>query len=115
MTKNSDGSDGFSRRKFLKGSAALGAWLTRSWGALSAVLPALLVGLLSWHAFSERRARPAATAEAQPTVGMRRPTPIQRPLGKHARPESGTRFKAVRPPAEEQEEAEAKPAKEESA
>jgi uncharacterized membrane protein YoaK (UPF0700 family) len=97
------------------GSAALGAWLTRSWGALSALVPALLVGLLSWHAFRERRARPAAAAEAQPTVGMRRPTPIQRPLGKHARPESGTRFKAVRPPGEETTQEEAKPAKEESA
>jgi uncharacterized membrane protein YoaK (UPF0700 family) len=82
------------------GSAALGAFLTRSWGALSALLPALLVGLLSFHAFRERRARPAAL-EPQPSVGMRRPTPIQRPLAKHARPESGTRFKAVRLPDEE--------------
>jgi uncharacterized membrane protein YoaK (UPF0700 family) len=90
------------------GSAALGAFLTRSWGALSAVVPALLVGLLSFHAFRERRARPAA-AEVQPTLGMRRPTPIQRPLGNHARPESGTRFKAVRPRVEP------KPADEESA
>jgi len=82
------------------GSAAMGAYLTRAWGALSALVPALLVGLLSAHAFRERRARPAAAAEPQPTVGMRRPTPIQRPLAKHARPESGTRFKAVRPPNE---------------
>jgi hypothetical protein len=27
---------------------------------------------------------------------MRRPTPINRPLNKQPRPESGTRFKAVR-------------------
>jgi hypothetical protein len=40
---------------------------------------------------------------------MRRPTPIQRPLTKNARPESGTRFKAIRAPADP------KPADEESA
>ena len=79
------------------GSAVLGAVATRSFGALSALLPALLVGLLSAQAFRERRAKPVA-AEVQPSIGMRRPTPIQRPLAKHARPESGTRFKAVRPP-----------------
>ena len=77
-------------------SAALGAAATRAFGAMSALLPALLVGLLSAHAFRERRAKPAAP-EVQPSIGMRRPTPIQRPLAKHARPESGTRFKAVRP------------------
>ena len=91
------------------GAATLGAYLTRAWGPTSALVPALLVSLLSLHAFRERRVRPAAT-EAQPNVvGMRRPTPIQRPLIKHARPESGTRFKAVLPPAQ------VKPADEESA
>jgi uncharacterized membrane protein YoaK (UPF0700 family) len=77
------------------GSAVVGALATRSFGALSALLPALVVGLLSFQAFRERRARPVA-AETQPAIGMRRPTPIQRPLAKHARPTSGTRFKAVR-------------------
>jgi uncharacterized membrane protein YoaK (UPF0700 family) len=97
-------------------SAATGAWLTRSWGALSALLPTLLVGLLSWHAFRERRARPAAAAELQPApVGMRRPTPLQRALNKITRPESGTRFKAVRPVGELEAAEAAKPAKEESA
>jgi uncharacterized membrane protein YoaK (UPF0700 family) len=83
------------------GSATMGAYFTRSFGALSALLPAVLVSLLSLQAFRERRAKPVAAELANPTVGMRRPTPIQRPLAKHARPESGTRFKAVRPPAEE--------------
>ena len=78
------------------GSAAAGAVLTRSFGALSALLPSLLVGLLSIQAFRERRAKPIAAAFPNPAVGMRRPTPIQRPLGKNTRPESGTRFKAVR-------------------
>ncbi len=77
------------------GSAVVGAFATRSFGALSALVPALLVGLLSQQAFRERKVRPAA-AEVQPTLGMRRPTPIQLPLAKHARPSSGTRFKAVR-------------------
>jgi uncharacterized membrane protein YoaK (UPF0700 family) len=91
------------------GAAALGAYLTRAWGATSALVPALLVSLLSAHAFRERRVRPAATETQPSVVGMRRPTPIQRPLTKNARPESGTRFKAVRPPAQP------KPADEESA
>jgi uncharacterized membrane protein YoaK (UPF0700 family) len=78
-------------------AAALGAVATRRFGALSAVVPATLVGLLSAQAFRERHAKRAAP-EVQPIIGMRRPTPIQRPLAKHARPESGTRFKAVRPP-----------------
>jgi uncharacterized membrane protein YoaK (UPF0700 family) len=78
------------------GSAGAGALLTRSFGAVSALLPSVLVGILSWQAFRERRAKPAAAAFPNPTVGMRRPTPMQRPLAKNARPESGTRFKAVR-------------------
>jgi hypothetical protein len=82
-------------------SAGAGAVLTRSFGALSALLPSMLVGVLSWQAFRERRAKPAAAAFPNPTVGMRRPTPIQRPLNKVVRPESGTRFKAVRPPSDE--------------
>ena len=77
-------------------SAGVGAVLTRSFGAISALVPSLFVGLLSVQAFRERRAKPAAAAFPNPVVGMRRPTPIQRPLSKNARPESGTRFKAVR-------------------
>jgi uncharacterized membrane protein YoaK (UPF0700 family) len=80
------------------GSAMLGGLLTRRFGPASALLPALLVGLLSWQAFRERRAKPASVEQPSPMVGMRRPTPINRPFGKLARPESGTRFKAVRPP-----------------
>lgn len=97
------------------GSAALGAYLTRSWGALSALVPTVLVGVVSFHAFRERRARPSTAAEMPATVGMRRPTPIQRPLAKHARPESGTRFKAVRPAGEATSAEDEKPVKEESA
>ncbi len=82
------------------GSAVVGAFATRWFGALSALLPALSVGLLSWQAFRERKVRPAV-AEVQPALGMRRPTPIQLPLAKHTRPSSGTRFKAVRPPGED--------------
>jgi uncharacterized membrane protein YoaK (UPF0700 family) len=82
------------------GSAALGAVLTRSIGALSAFLPGVLVTALSWQAFNERRVKAAPPELANPTVGMRRPTPIQRPLFKQPRAESGTRFKAVRPVAE---------------
>ena len=82
------------------GSAALGAFATRWVGPLSALVPALLVGLLSLQAFRERKVRPAA-ADVQPAIGMRRPTPIQLPLAKHARVSSGTRFKAVRPPGED--------------
>ncbi len=83
-------------------SAGLGALLTRSFGAVSAALPAALVGLLSWQAFRERRAK-AAPAEMANPVGMRRPTPMQRPLFNQPRAVSGTRFKAVRPiSAEEQ-------------
>lgn len=80
------------------GAAALGALLTRYFGAVSALLPALLVAVLSWQAFHERRVRtaPAALEQRQNPIGMRRPTPIQRPLATHPRPESGTRFKAVR-------------------
>ena len=87
----------------------LGAYLTRAWGATSALVPAVLVSMLSLHAFRERRVRPAATDVQPSVVGMRRPTPIQRPLTKNARPESGTRFKAIRAPIEP------KPADEESA
>jgi uncharacterized membrane protein YoaK (UPF0700 family) len=80
------------------GAAALGALLTRYFGAVSALLPAMLVAALSWQAFRERRVRtaPAALEQRQNPIGMRRPTPIQRPLATHPRPESGTRFKAVR-------------------
>ncbi|HYP89455.1 MAG TPA: DUF1275 family protein [Polyangiaceae bacterium] len=80
--------------------AALGAVLTRSFGALSALLPASLVGVLSWQAFRERRAKAALVEVPQPAQGMRRPTPMQRPFGSQPRAESGTRFKAVRPVAE---------------
>lgn len=83
------------------GSAALGAVLTRWFGAMSALLPSLLVGGLSWQAFRERNVQAAPVGLANPTVGMRRPTPINRPLYKQPRAESGTRFKAVRPPAEQ--------------
>jgi uncharacterized membrane protein YoaK (UPF0700 family) len=79
------------------GSAVAGAWLTRSLGAVSAVVPSALVALLSWQAFRERPARSAAPVVAPSPMGMRRPTPINRPLSHHPRPESGTRFKAVRP------------------
>jgi len=78
-------------------SAALGAVLTRSFGPLSALLPSSLVGLLSWQAFRERRAKAVLTEALQPIHGMRRPTPMQRPFGSQPRAESGTRFKAVRP------------------
>lgn len=90
------------------GSAALGAVLTRSIGAVSALLPAAFVGWLSWQAYRERRAKAAVPELVSPTIGMRRPTPIQRPLFNQPRAISGTRFKAVRPaaddaaPAEEQ-------------
>jgi uncharacterized membrane protein YoaK (UPF0700 family) len=76
-------------------AAALGAWLTRAVGPLSALLPTILVFALSVQAFRERSTKPLAIEQKSP-VGMRRPTPIQRPLGNHPRPESGTRFKAVR-------------------
>jgi uncharacterized membrane protein YoaK (UPF0700 family) len=79
------------------GSAALGAVATRHFGALSALLPTLLVGALSAQAYGERRKKATPVELPSPQVGMRRPTPINLPLGKHARPESGTRFKAVRP------------------
>lgn len=95
-------------------SAAVGAYFTRSWGALSGALPMLLVGLLTRQAFRERHAKPVATELSNPSVGMRRPTPINRPLSKQPRPESGTRFKAVRPPSDVQL-AEPKKADEESA
>jgi uncharacterized membrane protein YoaK (UPF0700 family) len=87
-------------------SAAFGAVLTRAYGAISALLPMLCVGLLSWQAFRERRAKPAAIAFPNPSVGMRRPTPLNRPFGKQPRVESGTRFKAVRPPIDDAEKAE---------
>lgn len=77
-------------------SAALSAVLTRSVGAVSALLPGALVGWLSWQAFRERRQRAAPAELGSPTVGMRRPTPMQRPLFNQPRAESGTRFKAVR-------------------
>ncbi len=84
-------------------AAVLGAVLTRAVGALSAALPTAFVSALSWHAYRERRSRPMATAEAtSPSpLGMRRPTPLQLPLDSHTRPQSGTRFKAVRPVADE--------------
>lgn len=78
-------------------AATLSALLTRSIGSVSALLPALLVGWLSWQAFRERRQRAAPVELANPTIGMRRPTPIQRPLFTQPRAISGTRFKAVRP------------------
>lgn len=83
-------------------AATLGAVLTQAVGALSALVPTALVAMLSWQAFRERRARPLAAPEAPHVspVGMRRPTPIHLPLGSHARPQSGTRFKAMRPPEE---------------
>ena len=81
-------------------AAVLGAVLTRWCGAISAGLPAMLVFGLSWQSFREHRVKPAVFERPNP-VGMRRPTPIQRPLSTHARPESGTRFKAVRPEASE--------------
>ena len=79
---------------FLAARAARG---TRSVGALSALLPSVLVGLLSWQAFRERRAKSSLIEQRQPLVGMRRPTPINRPFGSQPRAESGTRFKAARP------------------
>jgi uncharacterized membrane protein YoaK (UPF0700 family) len=82
-------------------AAVLGAWLTRTIGAIGTLLPATLVGLLSWQAFRERRSKlPVAQQTPAPTVGMRRPTPINRPFSKQPRPQSGTRFKAVRPAAD---------------
>lgn len=83
-------------------AAAIGAVLTRAVGSLSALVPTVLVGMLSIQAYRERRARPVSLPEAAPAnpIGMRRPTPIQLPFGSHARPQSGTRFKAVRPPEE---------------
>jgi uncharacterized membrane protein YoaK (UPF0700 family) len=85
-------------------SAVLGAWLTRTVGAIGTLLPAGLVALLSWQAFRERRTKlPVAepSVATAPAIGMRRPTPINRPLNKQPRPESGTRFKAIRPAASE--------------
>jgi uncharacterized membrane protein YoaK (UPF0700 family) len=76
-------------------SATLGAVLTRAVGPLSALLPCACVAWLSYQAFGERRAR--AAEAAQPTIGMRRPTPMHRALGSQPRAESGTRFKALRP------------------
>jgi uncharacterized membrane protein YoaK (UPF0700 family) len=76
-------------------AAALGAWLTHAVGPVSALVPTLLVSALSLQAFRERGTKPLSIEQKSP-IGMRRPTPIQRPLGKHPRPESGTRFKAVR-------------------
>jgi uncharacterized membrane protein YoaK (UPF0700 family) len=81
-------------------SAVLGAWLTRTVGPIGTLLPAGLVAMLGWQAFRERRTKlPAAElgVTTAPTVGMRRPTPMNRPLNKQPRPESGTRFKAIRP------------------
>jgi uncharacterized membrane protein YoaK (UPF0700 family) len=77
-------------------SAALGAVLTRSVGAIAALVPGALVGVLSWQAFRERQLRAAPVEHVSPTMGMRRPTPIQRPLFTQPRAQSGTRFKAVR-------------------
>lgn len=78
-------------------SATLGAVLTRSFGALSAFLPCAAVGILSYQAFAERRAKASVVEVQQPVMGMRRPTPMQRALGSQPRVASGTRFKAVRP------------------
>lgn len=80
------------------GSAALGAWLTHTLGALGGALPALLVAGLSYQAYRERREK---RADPVNQLGMRRPTPISRALNKHNRAESGTRFKAVRPASRE--------------
>lgn len=79
------------------GSAALGAFLTRTVGAVSALLPAAFIALLSWQAVRERRVKAAVPELTNPMMGMRRPTPIQRPLFNQPRATSGTRFKAVRP------------------
>jgi uncharacterized membrane protein YoaK (UPF0700 family) len=79
-------------------AAALGALMTRSFGAVSALLPGVCVAGLSWQAYRERRAKAISPDLANPVVGMRRPTPIQRPLFNQPRTVSGTRFKAVRPP-----------------
>jgi hypothetical protein len=80
------------------GAAVLGAVLTRSVGPIGTLLPALMVAGLSLHAYRERRQKlPVVDQQTPaPTVGMRRPTPINRPFNKQPRPESGTRFKAVR-------------------
>jgi uncharacterized membrane protein YoaK (UPF0700 family) len=93
---------GISLSSFLV-SAVLGAWITRTVGPVGTLLPAGLVALLSWQAFRERRTKlPAAepSVTTAPAIGMRRPTPINRPLHKQPRPESGTRFKAIRPSVE---------------
>jgi uncharacterized membrane protein YoaK (UPF0700 family) len=79
------------------GSAALGAFLTRTVGAVSALLPAAFIALLSWQAVRERRVKATVPELTNPMMGMRRPTPIQRPLFNQPRATSGTRFKAVRP------------------
>lgn len=76
-------------------AALLGGWLTRHFAALSAILPAALVGHLAFQARKEAGSR-GASNDRQAPIGMRRPTPIQRPLFHHPRVESGTRFKAVR-------------------
>jgi uncharacterized membrane protein YoaK (UPF0700 family) len=78
-------------------SGILATVLTRSTGTVSALLPSVLVGLLSWQAFRERRAKSPVVEQSQPAVGMRRPTPMNRPLSSQPRAESGTRFKAARP------------------
>jgi uncharacterized membrane protein YoaK (UPF0700 family) len=78
-------------------AAVLGAWLTRTVGAIGTLLPATLVGLLSLQAYRERRQRlPVADQRPTSAVGMRRPTPLNRPFSNQPRPVSGTRFKAVR-------------------
>jgi uncharacterized membrane protein YoaK (UPF0700 family) len=77
-------------------SAALGGLLTRAVGPVSALLPGVLVGFMSLQAQRERRVV-AAVSEPTGTLAMRHPTPIHTPFNKLARPESGTRFKAVRP------------------
>lgn len=76
-------------------AALVGGWLTRHFGSLSAILPAALVGHLAFQARQEAGNK-AVQGERQAPIGMRRPTPIQRPLFHHPRVESGTRFKAVR-------------------
>jgi uncharacterized membrane protein YoaK (UPF0700 family) len=78
-------------------SGVVATVLTRSIGTVSALLPSVLVGLLSWQAFRERRAKSPVVEQSQPTVGMRRPTPLNRPFSSQPRAESGTRFKAARP------------------
>lgn len=85
--------------------AVLGAVLTRSVGALGALVPALLVAWLSHQAYRERHERlslssspaPAETAgPVQSELGTGRRAAVNQPLQYHPRSASGTRIKAVR-------------------